>query len=715
MTLYLLRALAREQIGRFLSLSQVAVNLGLLCLGLLISGPLVRQAGQLEPAILALLGEDGIALTLSLVSLFLLLPAPLIAMAFRDDGRLSPGWAALTAIHSLPVSRPIQFRSASALAALSDLPGWLALLWATAMVCLVSGQGLSLILLAVPFLFLLLWCWHLALLAFDLAALRWLPPLLARRLPTMGVLLISASLAWYGILFAQAVEGRDPLHKAVFFWDRLSPLWDLAVWWPMSRLLIAIERYGVETEVVNAGFGVLALGCGLTIWIAPWALARLHRLGCLSLVPVSRCPRSVASTTTGRLFRGLGLLHAPGTFELSFMAGSILAIGAAGIMEPMVPRWIFSGLGPVLAAGLGVALQIRAVASLLQLRLPVRPADLMASRALAAAALVLMISMPPILFGVEFDSFQQELEVLLRGIGSIVLAAWMGVSATAALQPSASTVHGGARGLVLLAALAALVGTLSGPGTGQSWLLDLWGLGVPLIVTARLWQIGCHRIRWFLDPDPPPRRGAEIDPAVWAVLGILALAPLLSASFPAWGLGSEVTGVMVTLGLFPVLLGGIAWVQKRPGAGSEGCIRAGLLTGCGLVVLNLIYTSAGIRFGWFGGPSSSGTGEFMSYLSRGPDRFLPAFLLLLIIVPLGEELFFRGLLYPALGELHGRGTARVLSSCIFALFHPLAHGPFTIVLALAACALRDRYQGVLAPWLAHGISNGAVLLGGLAR
>jgi len=55
--------------------------------------------------------------------------------------------------------------------------------------------------------------------------------------------------------------------------------------------------------------------------------------------------------------------------------------------------------------------------------------------------------------------------------------------------------------------------------------------------------------------------------------------------------------------------------------------------------------------------------------SRQPEEILLLFLLAAFLAPLLEELYFRGILFPALSKRWGAGLGIVLSSLIFALLH----------------------------------------------
>lgn len=94
----------------------------------------------------------------------------------------------------------------------------------------------------------------------------------------------------------------------------------------------------------------------------------------------------------------------------------------------------------------------------------------------------------------------------------------------------------------------------------------------------------------------------------------------------------------------------------------------------------------------------------------GLEVFLVVFTVV-VLAPVFEELFFRGLLYPALRNRIGPKAAVVLDGFIFGVLHfqPL----FTISLILVGIILAylyERTESLVAPMLAHALYNGIVIL-----
>lgn len=77
-----------------------------------------------------------------------------------------------------------------------------------------------------------------------------------------------------------------------------------------------------------------------------------------------------------------------------------------------------------------------------------------------------------------------------------------------------------------------------------------------------------------------------------------------------------------------------------------------------------------------------------------------------ILVPISEELVFRGLTMSRMEEYWGRKYAIVLSALLFAVIHGnLLQGLYTFPLGLLFAYVYDRYHTLLAPVLFHAASN----------
>jgi uncharacterized protein len=99
-------------------------------------------------------------------------------------------------------------------------------------------------------------------------------------------------------------------------------------------------------------------------------------------------------------------------------------------------------------------------------------------------------------------------------------------------------------------------------------------------------------------------------------------------------------------------------------------------------------------------------------LSLSPRDLVLLLLLIAVVAPVAEELFFRGMLYPVLRRRWGPGWAIFLNAALFALVHfipLLLPGLFYIGLVLAW--VRERSGSVIPCIILHAIQNGLVVIG----
>lgn len=135
----------------------------------------------------------------------------------------------------------------------------------------------------------------------------------------------------------------------------------------------------------------------------------------------------------------------------------------------------------------------------------------------------------------------------------------------------------------------------------------------------------------------------------------------------------------------------------------------GLLIAIGwLIILRIFIVAYGILLELgFGFEPSTGTVDWIPRLF-GQEFWglLAAAFLVAVVAPIGEEIFFRGFIYPALRKRWGAGLAMVLSACIFTLFHLhwwLFVPVFSIGVALAY--LYERYGSLTPSILLHSFNN----------
>lgn len=246
-------------------------------------------------------------------------------------------------------------------------------------------------------------------------------------------------------------------------------------------------------------------------------------------------------------------------------------------------------------------------------------------------------------------------------------------------------------------------------------------------------------------PTPPLGPAGPASGAVSVGTGLAA------AAIGVFFLGQVVVGLVVggflvgasggadPAGLDPVLLLGAAVVGQVAGLGAAlGLLRArgvALATLVGPVRPVLRRTAVGVALGagtmlassllvalliGLSGSEARPEQVILDEALAGGVRTALALVAAVLLAPLGEELLFRGLLYPALRRRRGVVTAVVISSVVFAVVHldvavtqPLALvglAAVGVVLALA----RERSGGLLVPVVAHAAYNATALVVALA-
>ncbi len=90
----------------------------------------------------------------------------------------------------------------------------------------------------------------------------------------------------------------------------------------------------------------------------------------------------------------------------------------------------------------------------------------------------------------------------------------------------------------------------------------------------------------------------------------------------------------------------------------------------------------------------------------GPGQALWLLFLLAVVVPIGEEVFFRGLVYGGLRSRWGAAVATLSSAAFFAAVHvQVIHALPIFVLGIILAALYERSGSLVPPIVAHGVNN----------
>ena len=255
-------------------------------------------------------------------------------------------------------------------------------------------------------------------------------------------------------------------------------------------------------------------------------------------------------------------------------------------------------------------------------------------------------------------------------------------------------------------------------------------------------------------PAPPSRakpRARQLSPAAhkrvgsakWtlvdagAVLAVLALTLLLKNVALAFGpvqlmpaAGRAVVRALVLAAFYALQLGAFAWLAWRHGTGAISAFRlrsqegaslpgriGSALGSAGLVVALLLGTEAisiayGLAMGAAGWQQPARlSSDLAAVFGGGGVGLALSALLVVLVAPLAEELAFRGVLAPALGDRWGVWPAIVVSAAVYAAYHMSAWLFFpTFVLGLALGWLAFSRRS-LAPAIAlHVLYNGAAVV-----
>ncbi len=94
-----------------------------------------------------------------------------------------------------------------------------------------------------------------------------------------------------------------------------------------------------------------------------------------------------------------------------------------------------------------------------------------------------------------------------------------------------------------------------------------------------------------------------------------------------------------------------------------------------------------------------------------PTPFLIDFIVIAILVPIGEELFFRGLLYKGLRQKTTIGWAILISSIFFGVAHfSLLQGITAFISGFVMAYFYEKSESFYIPLLMHVINNGVIVV-----
>lgn len=216
----------------------------------------------------------------------------------------------------------------------------------------------------------------------------------------------------------------------------------------------------------------------------------------------------------------------------------------------------------------------------------------------------------------------------------------------------------------------------------------------------------------------PPWAPWEAIPVALAAIAASTVASVaLAAAFGSPGGSALLLSAMAFQGTLAVVT--VAWVGARyrgwvPALGLRAVrpdrdVPLGALIGVGLwaglnflvaPVVLLLWRAVAGRF-----PS---TPNQLPGVDFAPLEILLGAVLLVVITPIAEELFYRGLLFGSLWPRVGTGWAAVISAALFGASHAAGGGvlvPILFVFGLLQAFLFRWRRSLLAPIVAHGAFN----------
>lgn len=116
-----------------------------------------------------------------------------------------------------------------------------------------------------------------------------------------------------------------------------------------------------------------------------------------------------------------------------------------------------------------------------------------------------------------------------------------------------------------------------------------------------------------------------------------------------------------------------------------------------------------------GEDSDAGNDAVADLASSGPLLAVLGLLSVAVLVPVAEEVVFRGIVLSALRARFRAGTGVVLAGAVFAAVHMLPPAlPYLLVVGIALCAMAEWYRSIVPGIVLHGVNNAIVFAGVVA-
>lgn len=253
-------------------------------------------------------------------------------------------------------------------------------------------------------------------------------------------------------------------------------------------------------------------------------------------------------------------------------------------------------------------------------------------------------------------------------------------------------------------------------------------------------------------PPPPPPTPPRSDPPPPRADDLLTPAHPTPAAEPtavggAWGVGGAVGGVAMAIGL--VFLGSLPVIAIAGDTGLDATIGSQLVLEAAFLATALYFASKGVsglaaafralglhrpQVSWLGPTAITfvaylGFAIIFSQLVADPEQVdvadqlgfdqstlgaISAGILIVLLAPLAEEVFFRGLFFGGLRARFPFLAAALLSGAFFGVIH-LVGGNWAVavqlgVLGVALAYLYERTGTLWAPITLHGVNNALAFL-----
>lgn len=176
-------------------------------------------------------------------------------------------------------------------------------------------------------------------------------------------------------------------------------------------------------------------------------------------------------------------------------------------------------------------------------------------------------------------------------------------------------------------------------------------------------------------------------------------------------LGAFVYVVSAAIVISPFLLKRLSWTEVRRRLGLLKSFRLPMLPWAvyvwGLYFLATILVTAALYVIDIPGVDLEQKQEIGFSNLAGGFEYIVAFLLLVVIAPLFEELLFRGYLFGRIRTKNGFWLSAIVTSLTFAALHGQVNvGIDVFILSLFLCYLRERFDSVWPGVLVHAFKNG---------